>query len=97
MKTYMNKVKTGYILPLLGLMAFSVAHAEKTVDVFGTSSVAKAMIATTGNYDGNRVYTDLENNGMIVSHRITGHSGMEWPKGTSLYSCLLYTSPSPRD
>ena len=87
MKIYMNKVKTGYILPLLGWMAFvGVARAEKTVDVFGTSSVAKAMIATTGNYDGNRVYTDLENNGMIVSHRITGHSGMEWPKGTSLYS-----------
>ena len=38
------------------------------------------MIPATGNFDGNRVRNDLENNGMIVDHRLTGHSGMEWPK-----------------
>jgi hypothetical protein len=32
------------------------------------------------------VKDDLENNGMIVSHRISGHSGMEWPKENHTYS-----------
>ncbi|MBC8322154.1 MAG: T9SS type A sorting domain-containing protein [Candidatus Marinimicrobia bacterium] len=41
--------------------------------------------ADTGQFDGNRIRDDLENNGMLVSHRITGHSGMEWPKDANLY------------
>lgn len=41
--------------------------------------------ADTGQFDGNRIRDDLENNGMVVSHRITGHSGMEWPKDSHLY------------
>ncbi|MBT3251485.1 MAG: T9SS type A sorting domain-containing protein [Candidatus Marinimicrobia bacterium] len=40
----------------------------------------------SGSFSGNRVYTDLENNGMVVSHRISGHSGMEWPAGTAMLS-----------
>ena len=52
---------------------------------YGRSS-SKTMIPATGNFDGNRVRNDLENNGMIVSHRLTGHSGMEWPKGNDTYS-----------
>jgi len=41
--------------------------------------------ADSGQFDGNRIRDDLENNGMLVSHRITGHSGMEWPKGSHKY------------
>ena len=40
----------------------------------------------TGSFDGNKIKNDLENNGMIVSHRPSGHSGMEWPAGTNKYS-----------
>ncbi|MCH7613429.1 MAG: hypothetical protein IIB45_08745, partial [Candidatus Marinimicrobia bacterium] len=42
-------------------------------------------IADQGQFDVNRIRSDMENNGMFVSHRITGHSGMEWPKGESTY------------
>ena len=37
---------------------------------YGRSS-SKTMIPATGNFDGNRVRNDLENNGMIVSHAIS--------------------------
>ena len=59
---------------------FQSALAKEPVSNRNTSSAARSAIATTGVYDGNRVRDDLENNGMIVSHRISGHSGMEWPK-----------------
>ncbi len=49
-------------------------------------SLAKPSVSSTGNFDGNRVRDDLENNGMVVSHRITGHSGMEWPKDNFTYT-----------
>ena len=42
-------------------------------------------IEDSGQFDGNRIRNDFENNGMIVSHRITGYSGMEWPKDSQLY------------
>ena len=47
--------------------------------------LAKALVDTHAVFDGNRIRNDLENNGMFVSHRITGHSGMEWPKGAGTY------------
>ncbi len=40
----------------------------------------------SGTYTANRINDNLENNGMIVSHRITGSSGMEWPAGTNKFS-----------
>jgi len=33
----------------------------------------------------NNIAVDMENNGMFVSHRLTGHSGMEWPNGSGKY------------
>ncbi len=36
-----------------------------------------------GNFVFNNISVDMENNGMLVSHRITGHAGMEWPNGTN--------------
>ena len=39
-----------------------------------------------GAFDANRVYTDISNTGFIVDYHPTGHSGMEWPKGSGNYS-----------
>jgi hypothetical protein len=81
---YINKTS---VLTLF-FLAFQaqVLIAEKTISsTFGRSS-SKTMIPATDQFDGNRVRNDMENNGMIVSHRITGHSGMEWPKENNTYS-----------
>jgi hypothetical protein len=51
-----------------------------------SAAFEKASILSTGAFDGNRINTDLENNGMIVSHRVSGHSGFEWPKGNATYA-----------
>ncbi|MBT5467452.1 MAG: T9SS type A sorting domain-containing protein [Candidatus Marinimicrobia bacterium] len=53
-------------------------------------ALGKPAIQSTGAFDGNRINTDLENNGMIVSHRISGHSGFEWPQGNATYA--IYAS-----
>lgn len=54
------------------------------------TALGKTSIQSTGAFDGNRIDDDLENNGMIVSHRITGHSGLGWPAGNSTYT--IYAS-----
>ena len=64
----------------VGLIASVLSSAERKGQ--GPRRLYKA---DTGQFDGNRIRDDLENNGMIVSHRITGHSGMEWPKATNLF------------
>ena len=85
---YINKT-TVLTLFFLAFQA-QVLIAEKTISsTFGRSS-SKTMVPATDQFDGNRVRNDLENNGMIVSHRITGHSGMEWPKENNTYS--IYAS-----
>jgi len=50
------------------------------------ANLQKSQILSSGSFDGNRVKADLENNGMLVSHRVSGHSGLEWPKGSRKYS-----------
>ncbi len=50
------------------------------------ANLQKSQLASQGFFDGNRVKSDLENNGMLVSHRLSGHSGLEWPKGSRKYS-----------
>ena len=72
------------VITLLLFIA-TISYAEERTDSF-TGGAAKSSISTTGQFDGNRVRDDLENNGMIVSHRISGHSGMEWPKENHTYS-----------
>lgn len=74
-------------LLILGI-ALPVVAAES--DKSESYALGKAAIQSTGAFDGNRINTDLENNGMIVSHRISGHSGMEWPKGNHTYA--IYAS-----
>jgi len=75
---------------ILAMAVFSASLiAKKPVgsSSLGVPSTAyKTAVASTGQFDGNKVRDDLENNGMIVSHRITGHSGMEWPKDNHTYS-----------
>ena len=39
-----------------------------------------------GKFDANRINTDISNTGFIVDYHPTGHSGMEWPKGSGNYS-----------
>ena len=36
-------------------------------------------------FDANRIGCDFENNGLFVSYRIPGHSGMEWPRLMDTY------------
>ncbi|MCH8069959.1 MAG: hypothetical protein IID16_11940 [Candidatus Marinimicrobia bacterium] len=78
--TFIKTISSVFIA--IGLLTSGLSSAEKV----GSNNVPGRLYkADTDHFDGNRIYTDLENNGMFVSHRITGHSGMEWPKGTNLY------------
>ena len=86
MKTYMNTIKITFSVACLALvlakpLAAKVAHGREI-----RSSAAKTLGSMSNQFDGNRVRDDLENNGMIVSHRPSGHSGMEWPKDNYTYS-----------
>ncbi|NQV48971.1 MAG: hypothetical protein HQ507_00630, partial [Candidatus Marinimicrobia bacterium] len=54
------------------------------------AGMGKASSQSTGAFDGNRIDDDLENNGMIVSQRISGHSGLQWPAGNATYT--IYAS-----
>lgn len=76
-----------------GLVFGSSLWAKRTTTDTDNASYAgsptisyRGAVLSSGQFDGNRVRDDLENNGMVVSHRITGHSGMEWPKDNHTYS-----------
>ena len=75
-----NKLISLVTLGLVILFIGSVAAEPKS------GSNASLGRLSTGSFVGNRIHDDLENNGMIVSHRLTGHSGMEWPAGSHNYS-----------
>ena len=81
---WINKIVVTSLVSVAVL--FQSVLAKERASNRNTSSAARSAIATTGVFDGNRVRDDLENNGMIVSHRISGHSGMEWPKDNYTYS-----------
>ena len=74
------KLMTPFLI--LGMMVMWVNAAEPV----GENSPTMLMRTDTGQFTGNRINDYLENNGMIVSHRVTGNSGMEWPAGTNLLS-----------
>jgi len=84
MRINLNKNTLIAALLILGLVPSSTFAEVNALS--NRSSAAKSLVATTGQFDGNRVRNDLENNGMIVSHRISGHSGLEWPKENHTYS-----------
>ncbi len=70
----------------IGLLFSGVNAVEKG----RPPGLAKSYVRDSGQFDGNRIRDNLENNGMIVSQRITGQSGMEWPKGT--FKLINYAS-----
>ncbi|NQV30188.1 MAG: T9SS type A sorting domain-containing protein [Candidatus Marinimicrobia bacterium] len=67
----------------LALMGQSLIAGETDQ---GNPTSSGLRIQSIGEFDGNRIHSDLENNGMIVSHRISGHSGLEWPRGTAKHT-----------
>ncbi len=73
------------LLFLGSTLVLSGLYGEKPTNQL-PPSLSKTSVAATGNFDGNRIRDDLENNGMVVSHRITGHSGLEWPKNNYTYT-----------
>jgi hypothetical protein len=46
-------------------------------------TLRKPLVLSSNNFDGNRIDDDLMNNGMIVSHLVSGRSGLTWPKGNA--------------
>ncbi|MCK5330171.1 MAG: hypothetical protein KAK01_02095, partial [Candidatus Marinimicrobia bacterium] len=80
-----SKFSTVSLLLIIALMV-SGLFAKERYKASSSPSLYKTAIASTGNFDGNRIRDDLENNGMIVSHRISGHSGLEWPKDANIYA-----------
>ena len=79
-KMSITKLKKGLVF-IFFIMATTLLVAEP-------EGGAKSSLGRldTGTFTGNKIHDDLENNGMIVSHRVTGHSGMEWPAGEHKYS-----------
>jgi hypothetical protein len=64
-----------FLIPLPG--------ADKSVDP-PSPTLTKSMMSSTITFDGNRIRSDMENNGTFVSpniFHITGWAGMEWPQG----------------
>lgn len=85
----MNKLYKFLTLCLVAMLTVSPMFAgvdEKSE----RPNLAKPSILSTGKFDGNRIDDDLENNGMVVSHRISGHSGLAWPAGNNTYT--IYAS-----
>ena len=68
------------ILMVVGVMLSSLAFG---VDSTGPDerSLYKPQVLSALNFDGNRIDNDLMNNGMIVSHLVSGRSGLSWPAG----------------
>ncbi len=80
------KISKYSALSILLIVVFLAGSAFARERINTVPSLLKTAVASTGQFDGNRVRDDLENNGMVVSHRISGHSGMEWPKDNNTYT-----------
>ncbi len=81
----MKNYKRIFALLLVTLLV-SAPYFLGATEAIDKEGLGKTANASTGKFDGNRIDDDLENNGMIVSHRPSGHSGMEWPAGNGTYS-----------
>ncbi|MEE9464700.1 MAG: T9SS type A sorting domain-containing protein [Candidatus Neomarinimicrobiota bacterium] len=81
----MSRIYTPIILLATTISICSSLGAAQKNGAQSGGRLNKLLLRDSGNFDGNRINYDLDNNGMIVSHRISGHSGMEWPKGSGLY------------
>ncbi len=71
------------IVPVLGLLLFDVAWVAPSAKLaFEKPSLAKPCIIDHAHFDGNAIDCGMTNDGSIVDWRVTGSSGMEWPKGS---------------
>ncbi len=78
-----NTPKLFWILSVsLVVLLSGLIAAERSGVGHSPTSLAKTLIRDSGQFDGNRIADWMENNGMFVSQRVTGNSGMEWPKGS---------------
>ncbi|NQV49812.1 MAG: T9SS type A sorting domain-containing protein [Candidatus Marinimicrobia bacterium] len=71
---------------ILTCILILTAIVNLTAKNINERNLSKHQILSVGSFDGNRIHADLENDGMLVSHRISGHSGLEWPQGEKTYS-----------
>jgi hypothetical protein len=71
------------IVPLLALLLVGAAWAApRATSTRGQEPLAKPTAVSHDYFDGNTINSTMTNDGLIVDHRLTGASGMEWPKGT---------------
>lgn len=78
-----QKLFTMALIFTLALLVTStnVGLADKRVGA-DVDFLRKAAEFQHAQFDGNTIANWLANDGLIVSHRKTGQSGMEWPKGS---------------
>ncbi|MCH7762823.1 MAG: T9SS type A sorting domain-containing protein [Candidatus Marinimicrobia bacterium] len=74
-------MKAKYLSLIIAVALFATTFAEPDRRAKSIS----ITINDQGQFDINRIRSDMENNGMFVSYRISGRDGMEWPKGESTY------------
>jgi len=46
-------------------------------------SLSKTLGLSSVQFDGNTIACWMQNTGQVVSHKVTGSSGMEWPRGSN--------------
>lgn len=63
------------------LLLFSSVIINAEENNFDTKRLTKPFVLSSNNFDGNRIDCDIQNNGMFVSHVVSGRSGLSWPKG----------------
>ena len=85
---WINKIVVTSLVSVAVL--FQSVLAKERASNRNTSSAARSAIATTGVFDGNRVRDDLENNGMIVSHRISGIRGWSGQRQLHIFGVCFW-------
>jgi len=74
------KINTAIIV-IIVLSSFGISESNSNYN----NSSNMIQIADVNNFVFNSISVDIENNGMLVSHRFSGSSGMEWPLGTNKF------------
>ncbi len=77
------KNKQLYLLIFTILISTVFITAQQSPCKFNKNNLSKPLVHSANNFDGNRIDCDMENNGMFVSHNISGRSGLSWPKGNN--------------
>lgn len=78
-------LKSSILILLLGLFVLLTSYRAGYSDTRWQDSrarLAKPAEFQHVQFNGNTIANWLANDGLIVSHRKTGNSGMEWPKGS---------------